>query len=144
MPSFQQHVLCSAGPWIRLVQPYRNLFTEESQMPRFSPILMALFTIACVPLAQAQGASEFNKEAIKSTGEAAAMAFVCGKLNQAQIDAHKEKARRLYLADGISQATFDTLYAEGFKEVQAKAKANHVQAGSPQCQLPAPGEGKQD
>ncbi|AVS70975.1 hypothetical protein C8247_11400 [Paracidovorax avenae] len=113
-------------------------------MSRLCPILMALFTIACVPLAQAQGASEFNKEAIKSTGEAAAMAFVCGKLNQAQIDAHKEKARRLYLADGVSQATFDTLYSEGFKEVQAQAKASHVQAGSPQCQLPAPGTAKQD
>lgn len=42
-------------------------------------------TIACVPLAQAQGASEYNKVAIKSTGEAATTAFVCGKLNQTQI-----------------------------------------------------------
>ncbi|BFO56061.1 MULTISPECIES: hypothetical protein [Comamonadaceae] len=113
-------------------------------MSRLCPILAALLTIACLPLAQAQGVSEFNKEAIRSTGEAAAMAFVCGKLNQAQVDAHKEKTRRLYLADGVSQATFDTLYAEGFKDVQAKAKANHVQAGSPQCQLPVPGAGKPD
>ncbi len=103
-------------------------------MRRSVSIVTVLLAMALGSQVHAQGLTDANREMINATGQADAMALVCGKWNEAQIKAHKAEARRIYLADGVAPAVFEATYMQGFNEVKALAKTNHVQPGHPMCQ----------
>ncbi|WP_084445312.1 hypothetical protein [Sphingomonas sp. TDK1] len=93
-----------------------------------------LTVVALVPATHAQGLTDAHREMIKATGEADAIALVCGKLSEAQVKTHKAEARQLYLKNGITAAAFDDVYAQGFDAVKALAKAKNIKPGSVACQ----------
>lgn len=89
-----------------------------------SALLMAAFTTPAFADNLPPG---YHEAMIKAGGQADALGVVCGKVTEAQANAHKADLRKMYAAKGVAPAKFETIYGGGYNEVKTGARANPVQ-----------------
>lgn len=94
---------------------------------RYHVVAAALIALAITTPASADNAPPGYHEAmIKGGGQAAAIGVVCGKVTEAQANAHKAELKKMFLAKGVPAAKFEALYSSEYNGMRAAAKTNPV------------------
>jgi hypothetical protein len=102
--------------------------TRAKPMNRYYVIAAALIAVTATAPAFADNSPPGYHEAmIKGGGQADAVGVVCGKVSEAQADAHKAELKKMFAAKGVPAAKFGALYSSGYNEMKAAAKTNPVQ-----------------
>jgi len=106
----------------------RDKVTAGKPTNRYCVVASALVMVAVTTPAFADNAPPGYHEAmIKGGGQADALGVVCGKITEAQANAHRAELKKMYAAKGVAPAEFEAIYSGGYNEVKAGAKANPAQ-----------------